>query len=248
MSTGILDGRRLLVTGGTSGIGAAVIAAAAAAGATGVALDLRPSDPPGPWPVVTADVTDEGSVAAAVAEAVDLLGGLDGVVAAAGIVPSWAGAADIDLDQLDRVLAVNVRGVVATIKHTARVLAPGSAITLVGSLNSWRGDPNLAVYAASKHAVLGVLRSAALSLGPKDIRVNGVAPGPVATQALLDRMTARSETGGLSVPDALAAASTGTALGRIARPEDVADAIVFLTSNRAAAITGQLLAVDGGIL
>ena len=151
-----------------------------------------------------------------------LLGGLDCVVAAAGIVPTWQRPTTVDLDELDRVLAVNVRGVVATIKHAAPRMAADGTITVVGSLNSWRGDPNITAYAASKHAVLGVVRSVALALGPDGIRVNAVAPGPIATDALLARMRSRSAATGLSVDDALAQAAAGAALGRLATAEDVA--------------------------
>ncbi len=115
----------------------------------------------------------------------------------------------------------------------------------MASLNSWRGDPNLAAYVASKHAALGIVRAAALDLGRRGIRVNAVAPGPIATQALLDRMRRREQAGGPTVDEALAAAAQGTALGRIATAEEVADAVHFLAG--ATGITGHLLPVDGGI-
>ncbi|MGI8418748.1 MAG: SDR family NAD(P)-dependent oxidoreductase [Nakamurella sp.] len=247
---GLLAGRRVLVTGGMSGIGATVVETCAAMGAEGVVLDLPAAidRAESRWPAVSSDVTDEHSVERAVRSAIDRLGGLDLVVAAAGVVPSWRRPAELDLEELDRVLAINVRGVAATVKHAAPHLADGAAITLVGSLNSWRGDPNIAAYAASKHAVLGLIRSYALALGPSGVRVNGVAPGPIATQALLTRMNSRIENTGLSVDEALAQAAAGTALRRIATPQNVADTIAFLCSDLAAGITGQLIAVDGGIL
>ncbi len=248
--SGLLAGRRVLVTGGASGIGAQVVSTFAAMGATGVVLDLPAASTgaTGDWPVIAADVTDENSVATAIAAAVAQLGGLDAVVAAAGIVPPWRRPAEEDLHQLDRVLAVNVRGVLATIKHAAPRLGADGTITVVGSLNSWRGDPNITAYAASKHAVLGVVRSVALALGPDGIRVNAVAPGPIATAALVGRMQSRSAATGLSVDDALAQAAAGTALRRLATAEDVARTIAFLTSSLSNGITGQLIAVDGGVL
>lgn len=245
---GLLAGRRVLVTGGASGIGAQVVATFAAMGATGVALDLPAAGPGTDWPVIPADVTDEDSVAAAIDAAVAQLGGLDAVVAAAGIVPPWQHPVEADLSQLDRVLAVNVRGVLATIKHAAPLLGSDGTITVVGSLNSWRGDPNITAYVASKHAVLGVVRSVALALGPDGIRVNAVAPGPIATAALLGRMESRSGATGLSVDEALAGAAAGTALRRLATAEDVAQTIAFLSSSLSRGITGQLIAVDGGVL
>ncbi|CAB4922386.1 unannotated protein [freshwater metagenome] len=247
----VLDGRRALVTGGARGIGAAAARRLAAAGATGVVLDLADGldagGLPPRWSALPVDVTDESSVASAVASAVDLLGGLDVVVAAAGIVPAWTSTHDTDLDDFDRVLAVNARGVAATLKHVAPHLGPGAAVVAVASLNSWRGDANLTSYAASKHAVLGIVRSAALSLGPAGVRVNAVAPGPIATEALRARMAARADATGMSVEEAVAAAGRGTALGRIATQDEVADAILFLASGMAGGITGHLLPVDGGI-
>lgn len=240
-----------MVTGGASGIGASVAARFAEAGASGVVLDLPGALadaelPPG-WHGVSADVTNESSVCDAIEEAEDLLSGLDAVVAAAGVVPGWARPAELDLDDFDRVLAVNARGVACTIKHAAGRLHPGGTITVVASLNSWQGDPNISAYVASKHAALGIVRSAALALGRDGVRVNAVAPGPVATRALQDRMNSRAGDTGLELEQALAQAASKTALGRIATAAEVADAILFLTSSLSSGITGQLLNVDSGI-
>lgn len=248
---GPLAGRRALVTGGANGIGAAVAAKFADLGASGVVADLAtalPASPPADWGTVAADVRDEQSVAAAVRTADGALGGLDAVVAAAGVVPSWQGLDDLDLDDFERVLAVNVLGVAATIKHVAPLLGSGSTITVVASLNSWRGDPNITSYVASKHAALGIVRSAALALGPRGVRVNAVAPGPVATGALRSRMSARSERTGLSAEEAIEQAGRATALGRIATVGEVADVIAFLSGGMSSGMTGQLLNIDCGIL
>ncbi|WNV85651.1 SDR family oxidoreductase [Umezawaea sp. Da 62-37] len=245
----LLTGRRVIVTGGANGIGAVVARRFAELGATGVVLDLASTTatPPDGWTSAAVDVRDEESTSAAVAEAVRRLGGVDGVVAAAGVVPSWQQVGELDLDDFDRVLAINARGVACTIKHTAPVLGQGSAITVVASLNSWRGDPNIVSYAASKHAALGIVRSAALALGRSGVRVNAVAPGPIATDALRERMESRRRTTGLGVDDALRRAAESTALGRIATAGEVADVIAFLTSDLSSAVTGQLINVDGGI-
>jgi NAD(P)-dependent dehydrogenase (short-subunit alcohol dehydrogenase family) len=244
----LLAGRRVVVTGGANGIGAAVARRFAEMGARGAVLDLPAvlSGPAG-WHAVPVDIRDEDSVRAALAESVRALGGIDAVVAAAGVVPSWQHPAELDLADFDRVLAINARGVAGTIKHAAPLLGPGSTITAVASLNSWRGDPNLTSYAASKHAVLGIVRSAALALGPDGIRVNAVAPGPIATDALRSRMASREQATGLPVDEALGRAARATALGRIATAAEVAGAIAFLTSDLSSGVTGQMINVDGGI-
>ena len=239
----LLAGRRALVTGGASGIGAAIVERFAREGAGGTVVDLTDGALPDGWAAAQADVRDE----AALAEAFAAAGPLDAVVAAAGVVPGWAPVAEADLEDFDAVMAVNARGVAATVKHAARALRDGGAIVVVASLNSWRGDPNITSYVASKHAALGIVRSAALDLGRRGIRVNAVAPGPVATGALLARMERRSRSGQPPVEEALAQAAGATALGRIATVEDVAAATLFLASDLAAATTGHLLPIDGGM-
>lgn len=241
----LLDGRRALVTGGASGIGAAIVARFAAAGATGVILDRGGERlAPAGWRAAGADVRDEEALSPAMAAA----GRLDIVVAAAGIVPAWSRTEELDLEEWDRVMAVNARGVAATLKHAAPLLHDGGAVVVVASLNAWRGDPNLASYVASKHAALGLVRAAALDLGRRGIRVNAVAPGPIATEALLHRLRTRAAEGGPAPEEALAAAAEQTALGKIATAEDVASATLFLASDLAAGVTGHLLPVDGGIV
>lgn len=193
------------------------------------------------------DVRDEDSVSSAMATATEALGGIDVVVAAAGIVPPWTDIAHTGTPGWDEVFAVNTRGVMTTIRQALPAIGPGGAIVVVASLNAWRGDPNLMSYTASKHAVLGIVRSAALQLGPAGIRVNAVAPGPVATEALLARMARRSGRDGPTEQAALEQAAAGTSLGRMATADEVADAMLFLAGDLSSGITGHLLPVDAGI-
>jgi NAD(P)-dependent dehydrogenase (short-subunit alcohol dehydrogenase family) len=245
----LLDGKTAVVTGGANGLGAGIVRLFATEGARGVILDLpstlNDDTPPG-WSSVGTDVRDDASVAAAFVEIAGSHPNVDVLVAAAGIVPGWADVASIDLEQWDDVFGVNVRGMLSTIKHVLPLMQTDGAIIAVGSLNSWHGDPNLTTYVASKHAVLGLVRSAALDLGRRGIRVNAIAPGPIATDALLSRMARRERELGIPVADALAAAARQTALGRMATIDEVAGAALFLASDLSSGITGHLLPVDAG--
>jgi NAD(P)-dependent dehydrogenase (short-subunit alcohol dehydrogenase family) len=242
----LLAEKTAVVTGGANGLGAGIVRCFAAADARGAVLDLTKEDVPAGWSSVAADVRDDDAVAAAFAEIAAAHPSIDVLVAAAGVVPGWADVESIDLAQWDDVFAVNVRGMLSTIQHALPLMAPGGAIVAIGSLNSWYGDPNLTTYVASKHAVLGIVRSAALDLGRRDIRVNAIGPGPIATDALLSRMARRERELGIPVADALDAAARRTALGRMATIEEVAGAALFLASDLSSGITGHLLPVDAG--
>ena len=246
---GLLTGRTAVVTGGARGLGAAIVTRLAAAGATGVVLDQSlPADYSGPagWSAIAADVRAAGPLAAAF-DAADAPP--DVVVACAGVVPSWTRTADIDPGQWDDVFAVNTRGLMLTVREAVRRMAGrGGSIVAIASLNGWKGDPRLATYAASKHAVVGLVKSVAMDVGRDGIRVNAVGPGPIATDALRGRMARRAEAIGLPVEEALRQAAQQTALGRIATAAEVAAAVLFLASDLSSGMTGQLLAVDAGIL
>jgi NAD(P)-dependent dehydrogenase (short-subunit alcohol dehydrogenase family) len=244
----LLEGRVALVTGGARGLGAAIAGTFAAHGAVGAVIDLEEAEPPAGWIALAADVTVEPEVEAAVAAAVERFGRLDVLVANAGVVPPWSPTGELDLEALDATFAVNVRGVAVTLKAGTKALrgASGGAVVVTASLNSWRAAPAQGAYTASKHAVLGLVRTAALDLGPHGIRVNAVAPGPVATDAFVARLARREAEGGLAVDAALREAASGTALGRLVTEEDVARAALFLASDLSSGVTGALLPVDAG--
>jgi NAD(P)-dependent dehydrogenase (short-subunit alcohol dehydrogenase family) len=245
----LLAGRVALVTGGSRGLGAAIARELAGAGAAGAVVDLEEGPAPEGWIALTADVRAEAEVVAAVRSTLEHFSRLDIVVANAGVVPPWSDTDELDLDQLDEVFSINVRGVAATLKHGVAALKErGGAIVVMASLNAWRAHPSQPIYTASKHAVLGLLRTAALDAGRYGIRVNGLGPGPILTGALRDRLERRAADGGLPVEQALADAAAGTALGRMATEEDVARVALFLASDLSSGITGALLPVDGGIL
>jgi NAD(P)-dependent dehydrogenase (short-subunit alcohol dehydrogenase family) len=246
-ATGLLAGRAALVTGGVRGLGAAIARTFAGSAATGAVVDLEKGHVPDGWLSLVGDVTDESSIRAAVDDAADRLGRLDVVVANAGIVPPWTETAELDLEELDRVLAVNVRGAAATLKHAVPHLRErGGSIVVMASLNAHRAHPRQHVYTVSKHAVLGLARSAALDLGRYGIRVNAIGPGPVLTDAFRTRLERRAAEGGLPFDEAVRQAGD-TAIGRMVTEEDVARAALFFASDLSSGVTGTLLQVDGGL-
>ena len=247
-----MAGRVAFVTGGARGLGRSIVDQLAAAGASGTMLDILPEEeigdlPPG-WEFLRGSVCREQDVGAAVAATVERLDRLDAVVANAGVTAPWVSTGDIDLEEWRRVFAVNVEGTLITIRAAARqMMETGGSIVALGSLNSWQGHPQQAAYVASKHAVLGLVRSAALDLGKNGIRVNALAPGPVATGALLGRIRDREDGGGQAFDEVLQKMGRATALGRTASKAEIAAACLFLLSDMAGGMTGQLIPVDAGL-
>src|SRR5262249_1642322 len=132
-----------------------------------------------------ADVTREEEIASAFAAAAAAFGRLDIVVANAGIVPPWRETAGLDLEEWNRVFAVTARGIALTLKHAVPLMKEaGGSIIVTASINVAKGAARQLAYTASKHAVLGIARCAALDLGRYNIRVNALAPGPVLSEAL----------------------------------------------------------------
>ena len=246
----LLDGKVAFVTGGARGLGRAIVNEFTASGAGGVSFDRDAPErtlPPG-WVGLRGDVSVEQDLKTAFASCVQRFGRVDVVVANAGLVPPWRETEALDMDEWDAVFGVNVRGVAATIKHAVPCMkANGGAVIVMGSLNSHRGHDRQCLYTASKHAVLGMVRSAARDLGRYGIRVNALGPGPVATEALLARLGARAAEGHPETGRVLAQFAAETPLGRMATPENVAGAAVFLASALSDGMSGQLLAVDAGL-
>ena len=244
----LLSGQVALVTGGSTGIGRAIVVKLAAEGVRGLNCDLEShSELPDGWSETQADVREEGELERAFAMAGEQFGRLDIVVANAGVVPAWRETEAIDLEEWDDVFAVNVRGVMATIKLAVPLMRNhGGSIVVLGSLNSRRAHPRQCLYTATKHAVLGIVRATALDLGRFGIRVNAIGPGPVATDALLGRIETRSRQGEPPPDEVLRSYANDTALGRIATVDDVASVAVFL-AGPATSVTGQIIPVDGGL-
>lgn len=248
-----LDGKVALVTGGGSGIGRAISLALAHAGAWVAVLDRdemkavsvareiiaigQQSFP------VAADVSKEEDVARAVDAAVSEFGGLDVLVNSAGLAirkPS----VDLSLDEWEKVMTVNVTGSFLMARQAARVMIParrGGSIINIASIMGFSGGglyPNIS-YQTSKGGVVNMTRALAVEWAKQGIRVNAIAPTWVNTP-FIDGLRGQ--------PDLISRVESMTPMGRLAEPEEMAGAAVFLASAASSMVTGHILAVDGGFL
>ncbi len=242
-------GKVALVTGGTSGIGRAAAIAFAKEGVKVVVTGRREKEGlesvelienvGGQGAFEPCDVTRESDLAAAVAAAVKRYGRLDFAFNNAGIEEAAGPFTAKDEAEISRVLDTNVKGVIFALKHqiAAMLQTGGGAIVNNASVAGVVGMGGAAIYVASKHAVVGLTRAVALEYAKQGIRVNAVAPGGTET-AMFDRFASSPE-----MRDAIGGMHP---LGRLARPEEIASAVVFLCAPGSSFITGQCLAVDGG--
>ena len=186
------------------------------------------------------DVSDEEQVKSSVARTVETFGSLDMAFNNAGIMLPPVDAAEETAEAFDKIVAVNLRGVWACMKHElVQMRAQGSgSIVNCSSLGGLVGGAGRATYHATKHGVIGQTKSVALQYGPYGVRVNAVCPGTITTP-MVEQMTARGELD----QDASAA---GIPLGRLGRPEEIAAAVLWLASDAASYVTGVALPVDAG--
>jgi len=247
-----LSGKAAIVTGGGDGLGLATAELMAERGAKVLLVDLdqarleaavtRLTDAGAEVAAHVANVADEADTRAYVETALSRFGRIDALFNNAGILGAAAFTWDYPLDVFDSVLAVNVRGVFLGLKHVLPVMiAQGSgSIVNTASMGGARAIPGKAAYVASKHAVIGLTKTAAIEAGEAGVRVNAVLPGNIETKmagsrsgdraAYLDWLTS-------FVPQA-----------RLGQPWDIAAAVCFLFSDDARYITGMEMPVDGGIL
>lgn len=256
MSTeGRFQGQVAVVTGAAGGIGGATAQRFAEDGADVVLVDLDGTaleeiaarvERAGTNPhVVTADVSSPNSVEDYVSQALDKFGRIDAFFNNAGILGPWRNLFEYTEDDFDNVMSVNVKGVWLGMKFVAQAMMKNGngAIVNTASIAGLSGTPTVFAYGASKHAVVGMTKSAALGLGPHGIRVNAVCP------AVIDTPMGEAVLRGAN-PDDIEAAKDRLAelypLGRIGQPEEVAALVTYLCSSDASFITGGIYPVDGG--
>ena len=249
MTEARFSGKRVLVTGGTSGIGRAAALAFAREDAAvvisgrseeGAAAVIEAAGRSGEISFIRADVTDTAAVTGLVEAAAKSLGGLDVAFNNAGFQERRAPLAEQTLDAYDQVLDTNLRALFLAMQAEIRAMLPASGGVIVnnGSVSGLRNpNPGLALYAASKAAALSLTRSAAMEYAPRGIRINAVSPGRVETPMMLAS----------GVGD-MAAVAAGLPAKRLGRPEEVAAAVLWLASEEASFVYGHNLCVDGGFL
>ena len=248
-----LQGKTAVITGGAGGIGRAAAKLFAAESANVLIVDLdeeqlrAAAEAAGSNRVsyCVADVTRADDNARMFEIAAQRYGGVDILLANAGVEGTFAPIVDMDEADFDRVIAVNVKGVWLGLKHAIPHLEArgGGSIVITSSVAGLSGTPNIAPYGASKHAVIGLMRAAARECAAANIRVNTVNPSPVDTRMM------RSLERGYSPDDPEAARqriAQGIPLGRYAQPDDIAKVMLCLASDDAAFVTVSIYKADGG--
>ena len=248
---GQVEGKVALVTGAGSGIGRATAMTFASEGAAVVVADVNPeggeetagmvNGSGGEALFVETDVSKARDAEAMVAKAVEAYGRLDCAVNNAGIgTPVRARVHELPEDAWERVIDVNLKGVWLCMKYEiSRMLSQGGgSIVNMASIAGLVGVSNSAAYTASKHGVVGLTKVAALEYAEQGIRVNAVCPGYIRTPAL-ERSSVRD-------PDLVAGAVDRHPIGRLGEPDEIAGAVVWLCSDAASFVIGQVMSVDGG--
>lgn len=244
-------GKVALVTGAAAGMGLATARAFADAGASVVLADARSETVLQEAARLVAaghralglacDVRDEGQVEQMIARAVLEFGRLDAAFNNAGVMARIAPTAESTVDEWNRVIGINLRGVWCCMKYELRQMEKqgSGAIVNNASVGALTGNPGIGSYIASKHGVIGLTRTAALEYVKKGIRVNAVNPGLIDTQIARDVVAGDTH--------AYAEMEKNTPIGRAGRPEEVASAVLWLCSSGASYVVGHGLTVDGGL-
>lgn len=247
------DGKVALVTGAGSGLGLATAKAFAESGASVVLADYNEKSARAAAEGLVAqgrkalaircDVSDDDQVEAMVHQTVTAFGRLDAAYNNAGIQNVLAETADATAEDYDRVMGVNLRGVWSCMKFELQQMRKqgSGAIVNCSSLGGLVGGAERGIYHAAKHGVLGFTKSAALEYAARNIRINAICPGLIQT-AMSDQMVAAGQ------GEALEAMEKLIPMARVGRPEEIANAVLWLCSDAASYVTGQSISVDGGFI
>ena len=254
-----LDGKVAVITGATGGIGSAAARLFAEEGARVALVDLDESalqrvagsigEDKASYTV--ADVTQPDQTQAYVDAAVNRWGGIDVLLANAGIEGTLSPITEYPVDMFDRVMAVNVRGVWLGIKYVVPVMRErgGGSIVITSSTAGISGTPDMSAYNTSKHAVIGLMRTAAVEGAPSGIRVNTVNPSPIETRmmrSIEEQRVAAMDDSTVTVEVAKQSFADRIPLQRYGNPEEVARMMMFLASDDSSFCTGGVYMVDGG--
>jgi NAD(P)-dependent dehydrogenase (short-subunit alcohol dehydrogenase family) len=254
---GRLDGKRAVITGAASGIGEATARLFIAEGATVVLADtdeLRGKRIAGELGdqarFVAADVSVEADVDQAVATSVDAFGGLDVLFNNAGVPGSTGGIEEIDVETWDRTIAVHLRGVFLGIRAAARIMRPQGHGSIINTSSVAASRANMAGhdYSAAKAAITHLTETTANELGEYGVRVNAVCPGAIATSIFGRAAGLGSEEAQRTVDFMATVLSDAAPIRRVGRPADIAETVLWLASDPSGFVTGQAIAVDGGLL
>lgn len=251
---GRMSGRRVLVTGGASGIGLAIAQRMADEGAVVAICDMQAEALRGveeaqpAWLCIHADVSSEADVARMMESVRHRFGGLDCLVSNAGIAGPTSPVESISLDQWEAVQACNVRGAFLCARAGAPLLkAQGGSLIILSSIAGRIGVPYRTPYATAKWALIGLAKSLALELGEFKVRVNAILPGLTRGPRLDGVIAARAQSGGRSFDEQLSLEVGSTALREMGEARDIANAALYLASDEGRLVTGMALAVDAGL-
>lgn len=247
---GVLTDKAILVTGASTGIGRATALRAAQEGARVMVADVNTVEGPntvaaineagGKAVFIETDVTQSDQVRAAIAATVEHFGSLDGAFNNAGIEGVFTNITRLSEEDYDRTMAVNAKGVWLCVKYEIEQMlqSGGGSIVSTASVAGIAGTRGASAYAASKHAVVGITKTAALEMATRGIRVNCVCPGVIETP-MVERL--RGETG-LDTSSLIAMQP----IGRTGDPREIGEAVVWLLSDQSSFVTGVAMPVDGG--
>lgn len=254
MSGHALAGKVAIVTGGGMGMGAATADLFARNGAVVVVADRdedhgrataqRIRESGGSASFIRADVSVATDVRTIVDIAVERYGRLDCAVNNAAVAPDNHPVAELDEDEFDKIIKMNLRSVALCLKYQIKQMLTqqsSGSIVNIGSVNSFRPQPNSSAYTAAKHGVIGLTKTASLDYAPQGIRVNAVCPGAIDTPMIQNALKTIEQTEEDFAP-------VLSLFGRFGRPEEVAQASLWLCSDQSSYVTGHALAADGGYL